>query len=141
MTSAPQKRDKDKYCRFHRDHGHDTSKCFQLKDHIENLIRDGHLKEFVVRRDSDNTQRQTRGSTDKIQERPRGPARQSYPRNPKKPDRRSESPKASPINTIHGSPGTGTSNRERKSEIQEPSQCNELSAVNSVQGGEKRLRE
>ncbi|KAL5777701.1 hypothetical protein ACOSP7_010627 [Xanthoceras sorbifolium] len=65
MTSAPQKRDKDKYCRFHRDHGHDTSKCFQLKDYIENLIRDENLKEFIVRRDDDNTQRQRRGSTDK----------------------------------------------------------------------------
>ncbi|KAL5818973.1 hypothetical protein ACOSQ3_022905 [Xanthoceras sorbifolium] len=117
MTSMPQKRDKDKYCRFHRDHGHDTSKCFQLKDHIENLIRDGHLKEFIVRRDDDNTQRQPRGPTDKRPECPRGPSRQNHPRSPKKPDRRSESPKASPINTIHGGLGTGASNKERKSEI------------------------
>ncbi|KAL5834750.1 hypothetical protein ACOSQ4_014247 [Xanthoceras sorbifolium] len=121
MTSAPQKRDKDKYCRFHRDYGHDTSKCFQLKYHIENLIIDGHLKEFIVRRDGDNTQRQSRGPTDKRPERSRGPVRQSHPRSPKKPDRRSESLKASPINTIHGDPGTGASNRERKSEIREAS--------------------
>ncbi|KAL5745573.1 hypothetical protein ACOSP7_026719 [Xanthoceras sorbifolium] len=121
MTSAPQKRDKDKYCRFHRDHGHDTSKCFQLKDHIENMIRDGQLKEFIVKRDSDNTQRQPRVSADKGPEHPRGPTRQSHPQSPKKLDRRSESPKASPINTIHGGPGTGASNRERKSEIRKAS--------------------
>ncbi|KAL5777583.1 hypothetical protein ACOSP7_010509 [Xanthoceras sorbifolium] len=111
MTSAPQKRDKDKYCRFHRDHGHDTSKCFQFKDHIENLIRDRHLKEFIIRRDGGNTQRQPRGPTDKRLERPRGPLRQNHPRSPKKPDRRSESPKSNPINTIHGGLGTGASNR------------------------------
>ncbi|KAL5789732.1 hypothetical protein ACOSQ2_004620 [Xanthoceras sorbifolium] len=139
MTSAPQKRDKDKYCRFHRDYGHDTSKCFQLKDHIENLIRDGHLKEFIIRRDGDNTQRQSRGPTNKRPERPRGPARQNHPRSPKKPDRRLESPKASPINTIHGGLGTSASNRARKLEIRETSQRNEFSAVNSVQGDEKRL--
>ncbi|KAL5760086.1 hypothetical protein ACOSQ2_018924 [Xanthoceras sorbifolium] len=139
MTSAPQKRDKDKYCRFHRDHGHDTSKCFQLKDHIENLIRDGHLKEFIVRRDGNNTQRQPREPADKGPERPRGPTRQGHPRSPKKPNRRSESPKASPINTIHGGLGTSASNMERMSKIREATQHREFSTVNSVQGDEKRL--
>ncbi|KAL5837346.1 hypothetical protein ACOSQ3_014515 [Xanthoceras sorbifolium] len=141
MTSAPQKRDKDKYCRFHRDHGHDTSKCFQLKDHIKNLIRDGHLKEFIVRRGGDNIQRQPRGPADKGPECPRGPVRQGHPRSPKKPNRRSKSPKASPINTIHGGPGTGTSNRAGKLEIREASQHRKFSTVNFVQGDEKRLRE
>ncbi|XP_022156001.1 uncharacterized protein LOC111022976 [Momordica charantia] len=32
------KKDKTKYCRFHKDHDHDTSTCYALKDQIEDLI-------------------------------------------------------------------------------------------------------
>ncbi|XP_030963820.1 uncharacterized protein LOC115984984 [Quercus lobata] len=41
------KRNKNKYCRFHRDHGHDTDECYDLKQQIENLIRQGKLRHFV----------------------------------------------------------------------------------------------
>ena len=33
------KRSRDKYCRFHRDHGHDTADCYNLKQQIEALIK------------------------------------------------------------------------------------------------------
>ena len=45
----PNKRNKNKYCRFHRDHGHDTNECYDLKQQIENLIRQGKLWHFVGR--------------------------------------------------------------------------------------------
>ncbi|KAK0576319.1 hypothetical protein LWI29_015353 [Acer saccharum] len=51
QQSANARRDTTKYCRFHKDHGHETSKCFQLRDHIESLIRDGHLKDFALKGD------------------------------------------------------------------------------------------
>ncbi|KAL8088129.1 hypothetical protein AgCh_038049 [Apium graveolens] len=41
------KLDKSKYCRFHKDAGHDTDECRQLKDEIEFLIRKGRLSKYT----------------------------------------------------------------------------------------------
>ena len=49
MKGDPNKRNKNKYCHFHRDHGHDTDECFDLKQQIENLIRQRKLRHFVGR--------------------------------------------------------------------------------------------
>jgi hypothetical protein len=35
------------WCHYHRTNGHDTDKCFNLKDAIEDAIQAGHLQEFV----------------------------------------------------------------------------------------------
>ena len=47
MKGDPNKRNRNKYCRFHRDHGHDIDECFDLKQQIENLIRQGKLRNFL----------------------------------------------------------------------------------------------
>ena len=39
LKSDPNKRSRDKCCRFHRDHGYDTADCYDLKQQIEALIR------------------------------------------------------------------------------------------------------
>ncbi|GAV66140.1 hypothetical protein CFOL_v3_09650 [Cephalotus follicularis] len=43
------KRDSSKYCRYHRDHGHDMEDYRQLKNQIEDLIRKGHPRKYVNR--------------------------------------------------------------------------------------------
>ncbi|GAV61359.1 hypothetical protein CFOL_v3_04886, partial [Cephalotus follicularis] len=47
LRSPANKRDSSKYCRYHRDHGHDTEECRQLKNQIEDLIHKGHLRKYV----------------------------------------------------------------------------------------------
>ncbi|KAG8645588.1 hypothetical protein MANES_10G076111v8 [Manihot esculenta] len=47
MKSEADQRNPDKYCQYHRSHGHDTNNYFQLIAEIERLIKRGHLKNFV----------------------------------------------------------------------------------------------
>ncbi|XP_012852376.1 PREDICTED: uncharacterized protein LOC105971987 [Erythranthe guttata] len=66
------KREKsDRYCRFHKDIGHTTEKCAQLKVAIERLVKQGHLGEYIdkprnkrrddpPRRDNNRDQQQRR---------------------------------------------------------------------------------
>ena len=49
MKGDPNECNKNKYYRFHRDHGHETNKCYDLKHQIENLIRQGKLRNFFGR--------------------------------------------------------------------------------------------
>ena len=52
LYSSPSVRDKRKYCCFHKDHGHYTEDCWDLKEQIEELIRKGKLQKYVKRGDS-----------------------------------------------------------------------------------------
>ena len=47
MKSDPATRDNSKYCEFHRDYGHRTDDCIQLKREIEYLIWREYLRRFV----------------------------------------------------------------------------------------------
>uniref|UniRef100_A0A2N9FQE6 Integrase catalytic domain-containing protein n=1 Tax=Fagus sylvatica TaxID=28930 RepID=A0A2N9FQE6_FAGSY len=47
LLTDPDKRPRDKYCRFHRDHGHNTEDCYDLKRQIEELIKQGKLQRFI----------------------------------------------------------------------------------------------
>ncbi|XP_043725978.1 uncharacterized protein LOC122672584 [Telopea speciosissima] len=47
MVKLAHERNKNKYCRFHQDHGHDTEEYRQLKDEIETLIQRGRLGQFI----------------------------------------------------------------------------------------------
>ncbi|XP_043714586.1 uncharacterized protein LOC122662947 [Telopea speciosissima] len=40
-------RNPNKYCLFHKDTDHNTEDCYQLKREIEELIKVGHLKQYI----------------------------------------------------------------------------------------------
>ena len=44
----PLRRNKNKYCEFHRDHGHNTKDYFHLKEQIADLIKRGHLRKYIA---------------------------------------------------------------------------------------------
>ncbi|XP_022851074.1 uncharacterized protein LOC111372885 [Olea europaea var. sylvestris] len=47
MVTPAGKRNQGRYCHFHKDHGHDTEECLQLKEEIEPLLRRGLLAKYV----------------------------------------------------------------------------------------------
>ena len=49
MKAPHELRDRSKYRWFHHDYEHDTKECRDLKNHIEELIRRGHLGHNVRR--------------------------------------------------------------------------------------------
>lgn len=49
LSSSSKKWDMKKYCRFHKDPGHYTNQCRDLKEQIEELIQKGKLQKFVKR--------------------------------------------------------------------------------------------
>ena len=75
LHSVPSLRDKRKYYRFYKDHGHYTEDYKDLKEQIEELIRNGKLQQYVKRGDSGrygqkSQQVSTRRDEDRPQPRP-----------------------------------------------------------------------
>lgn len=48
MGGDPSRRNQNLYCTNHLDKGHTTKKCRVLKDHLRQLVKAGHLKDFVL---------------------------------------------------------------------------------------------
>ena len=48
MGGDPLKRNQNLYSTYHRDKGHTTEQCRMLKDHLEQLVKAGYLKEFIM---------------------------------------------------------------------------------------------
>ena len=47
MVGNPEKRNCNLYYQFHRDHGHTTEDCRSLWDHLDQLVREGKLKQLL----------------------------------------------------------------------------------------------
>ncbi|XP_074322742.1 uncharacterized protein LOC141659699 [Apium graveolens] len=80
LRGDPEKRDQSRYYRFHKDVGHDTDDCRQLKDEIEYLIRRGKFGRFTKgeeaggqKRDNDRRDDDQRGNDKDRNPHPRGP--------------------------------------------------------------------
>ena len=72
MKGDPNKHNRNKYCCFHRDHEHNTDECFDLKQQIENLIRQGKLRSFLGR---DHNNEKFKGKAEKSSQPPLGEIR------------------------------------------------------------------
>ncbi|XP_075662898.1 uncharacterized protein LOC142632354 [Castanea sativa] len=48
IVGDPSRRNQNLYCTYHKDKGHTTEQCMVLKDHLEQLVKAGCLKEFIV---------------------------------------------------------------------------------------------
>ena len=48
MGEDPSRRNQNLYCTYHWDKGHSTEQCRVLKDHLGQLVKAGHLKEFML---------------------------------------------------------------------------------------------
>ncbi|RWW61548.1 hypothetical protein BHE74_00031389, partial [Ensete ventricosum] len=69
MKSHSERCDKRRYCRFHREYCHDMEECHDLQYQIEDLIRHGHLRQYVCDQSSLPASRPPRDSSP----RPKGP--------------------------------------------------------------------
>ncbi|KAJ0983303.1 hypothetical protein J5N97_011558 [Dioscorea zingiberensis] len=47
MKDNPKRKRSKKFCKFHQDKGHFTEDCIQLKNAIEDLVREGKLEQFL----------------------------------------------------------------------------------------------
>ena len=47
MVENPEKRNRNLYCQYHRDHGHTTEDCRSLWDHLDQLVQEGKLKQLL----------------------------------------------------------------------------------------------
>ncbi|KAL2235165.1 UNVERIFIED_CONTAM: Retrovirus-related Pol polyprotein from transposon opus [Sesamum indicum] len=101
---TPAKKYSSKYCRFHREWGHDTKECYQLKDEIEWVVHQGYFKNQI----SKNYQDRGRHSKSLSQE------RRAENRTVTGQNARENAPVKGVIHTIVGGSETGYSRRARK---------------------------
>ena len=47
IAGDPMRRNQNLYCQYHQDHGHITEDCRNLWDHLDQLVREGKLKQLL----------------------------------------------------------------------------------------------
>ena len=105
MKSDPTTEDNTRYCEFHRDYGHRTDDCIQLKREVEYLIRREYLRRFIYPENQPQSQAQNQS-----------PAQQPPP-----PPRQMTTQHQQPLGEIHvisgGFAGGGESSSARKAHL------------------------
>ena len=105
MKSDLATRDNTKYCEFHRDYGHRTDNCIQLRREIEYLIQRGYLRRFISPGNQAQSQTQNQNQA---------PTQQSPPR-------QTTTQHQQPLGEIHvisgGFAGGGESSSARKAHL------------------------
>jgi hypothetical protein len=48
MPGDPAARNQKPKCAYHHERGYLTENCYKLKSHLEQLVSDGHLSEYVI---------------------------------------------------------------------------------------------
>ncbi|KAL2245958.1 UNVERIFIED_CONTAM: Gag-Pol polyprotein [Sesamum indicum] len=102
MRDTSAKKNSHKYCRFHKDKGHNTEDCDQLRDEIEWLVRQGYFKHLIDRSAKTGGRSRSR-SRERHQKDETG-----------KSVARDNAPTKGVIHTISGGPTNGDSMRARK---------------------------
>ena len=109
MKSDPATRDNTKYCEFHRDYGHRTDNCIQLRREIEYLIQRGYLRRFISPGNQAQNQAQSQAQN-------QNPAPTQLP-----PPRQTTTQHQQPLGEIHvisgGFAGGGESSSARKAHL------------------------
>ncbi|KAL2226765.1 UNVERIFIED_CONTAM: hypothetical protein Sindi_2035200 [Sesamum indicum] len=106
---TPSKKTSNKYCRFHRERGHNTEECYQLKDEIERLVRQGHFRDRVPPNCKIGGEGRRSRSRSRDRDRNPGPSRTD-----RAPMGGNNAPTKGVIYTIAGGSTAGDSSRTRK---------------------------
>lgn len=59
------RRNQSLYCTYHREKGHTTEQCRILKDHLEQLVKVRHLKEYLVKQGGGSVGQGLRGRSNR----------------------------------------------------------------------------
>ncbi|KAL2230969.1 UNVERIFIED_CONTAM: Retrovirus-related Pol polyprotein from transposon [Sesamum indicum] len=109
MRYTPSKKTSNKYCRFHRERGHNTEECYQLKDEIERLVRQGHFRDRVPPNCRIGGEGRRSRSRSRDRDRNQGPSKTD-----RAPTGGNNAPTKGVIYTIAGGSKAGDSSRTRK---------------------------
>ena len=126
MKSDPTTRDNTKYCEFHRDYGHRTDDCIQLKREIEYLIRRRYLRRFISPESQPQNQPPNQAQNQALAQQPPPPPRQTTTQHQQ------------PLGEIHvisgGFAGGGESSSARKAHLRSirSAKIGEIQAVSKL---------
>ena len=72
MKGDPSTRDQSKFCAYHKHNGHRTKDCKAFKAHLEKLIKDRHLRDYIKEEGRHNNRAQRRNDDDQDSDEPEG---------------------------------------------------------------------